>query len=127
MRWPSGAQLTQDPPSLTAKSSLPSRRHALRKPKPTEATRWLSDSFEVAELHVSPAYQGQGLGRSLLYTLTDGRAERNALLSTQDSDSPARHLYRSAGFVDLLTAFRFSGGDPPYAVMGAPLPLRARA
>jgi ribosomal protein S18 acetylase RimI-like enzyme len=90
-----------------------------------EATQWLSDSFEVAELHVSPAYQGQGLGRSLLYTLTDGRAELNALLSTHDSDSPARHLYRSAGFTDLLTAFRFSGGDPPYAVMGARLPLRS--
>ncbi len=91
------------------------------------ATRWLSDSFEVAELHVMPAYQHQGLGRSLLYGLTAGLGERNALLSTHDSDSPARHLYRSAGFVDLLTAFRFSGGDPPYAVMGAPLPLQARA
>jgi GNAT superfamily N-acetyltransferase len=93
-----------------------------------EASRWLSDSFEVAELHVTPAYQHQGLGRSLLYRLTDGLSERNALLSTHDSESPARHLYRSAGFVDLLTAFRFSGGDPPYAVMGVQLPLRgARA
>ena len=89
-----------------------------------EATRWLSDSFEVAELHVTPAYQHQGLGRSLLYRLTAGLGERNALLSTHDAESPARHLYRSAGFVDLLTAFRFSGGDPPYAVMGAALPLR---
>jgi ribosomal protein S18 acetylase RimI-like enzyme len=93
-----------------------------------EAARWLPDSFEVAELHVTPAYQHQGLGRSLLYRLTDGVAKPNALLSTHDAESPARHLYRSAGFVDLLTAFRFSGGDPPYAVMGATLPLRgARA
>ena len=91
-----------------------------------EATRWLSDSFEVAELHVTPAYQHQGLGRSLLYRLTAGLGERNALLSTHDAESPARHLYRSAGFVDLLTAFRFSGGDPAYAVMGATLPLRSR-
>jgi ribosomal protein S18 acetylase RimI-like enzyme len=89
------------------------------------AGQWLSDSFEVAELHVKPAYQHQGLGRSLLYRLTADLAERNALLSTHDSESPARHLYRSAGFVDLLTAYRFSGGDPPYAVMGAPLPLRS--
>ena len=87
------------------------------------AGQWLSDSFEVAELHVMPAYQHRGLGRSLLYRLTADLGEHNALLSTHDSDSPARHLYRSAGFVDLLTAFRFSGGDPPYAVMGAPLPL----
>src|ERR1700742_1568152 len=91
------------------------------------ASRWLSDSFEVAELHVMPAYQHQGLGRRLLYGLTGGLGERNALLATHDSDSPARHLYRSARFVDLLTAFRFSGGAPPYAVMGALLPLRARA
>jgi ribosomal protein S18 acetylase RimI-like enzyme len=89
-----------------------------------EAGHWLSDSFEVAELHVTPAYQHQGLGRSLLYRLAAGLGEASALLSTHDSESPARHLYRSAGFVDLLTAFRFSGGDPPYAVMGAALPLR---
>ena len=89
-----------------------------------EASHWLSDSFEVAELHVKPAYQHQGLGRSLLYRLTADLEEHNALLSTHDSESPARQLYRSAGFVDLLTAYRFSGGDPPYAVMGAALPLR---
>src|SRR6201995_2078350 len=89
------------------------------------ASRWLSDSFEVAELHVMPAYQHQGLGGSLLYGLTADRAEQNPLLSPHDSESPARQLYRSAGFVDLLTAFRFSGGDPPYAVMGALLPLRS--
>jgi len=88
-----------------------------------EASHWLSDSFEVAELHVKPAYQHQGLGRSLLYRLTADLDEYSALLSTHDSESPARQLYRSAGFVDLLTAYRFSGGDPPYAVMGAALPL----
>jgi ribosomal protein S18 acetylase RimI-like enzyme len=90
----------------------------------SRASQWLSDSFEVAELHVTPPYQGQGIGRTLLLRLTTGRDERNAVLSTQDSDSPARHLYRSLGFTDLLTSFSFSGGDPPYAVMGAPLPLR---
>jgi ribosomal protein S18 acetylase RimI-like enzyme len=88
-----------------------------------EASHWLSDSFEVAELHVQPAYQHQGLGRSLLYRLTADLDEYSALLSTHDSESPARQLYRSAGFGDLLTAYRFSGGDPPYAVMGAALPL----
>ena len=89
-----------------------------------EASHWLSDSFEVAELHVKPAYQHQGLGRGLLYRLTADLEEYSALLSTHDSESPARQLYRNAGFVDLLTAYRFSGGDPPYAVMGAALPLR---
>lgn len=86
---------------------------------------WLDDSFEVAELHVLPAYQGMGIGRELLLRLTSGRPERTAVLSTADADSRARRLYRGVGFTDLLTKFRFSGGEPPYAVMGAKLPLPA--
>lgn len=88
------------------------------------ATAWLADSFEVAELHVMPEQQGAGTGRALLLRLTSGRPERTAVLSTQDTESRARHLYRDVGFTDLLTGFRFSGGEPPYAVMGARLPLR---
>ena len=98
---------------------------ALASLDPSAATAWLADSFEVAELHVLPAYQGRGIGRRLLLDLTGGRPERTALLSTQDAESPARQLYRSAGFADLLAGFYFSGGDSPYAVMGATLPLRA--
>jgi GNAT superfamily N-acetyltransferase len=85
---------------------------------------WLDDSFEVAELHVRPAYQGMGIGRELLLRLTSGRPEQTAVLSTADAESRARRLYRGVGFTDLLTGFRFSGGEPPYAVMGARLPLR---
>ena len=85
---------------------------------------WLADSIEVAELHVMPSYQGRGVGRELLYGVTAGRPERTAVLSTQDAESRARRLYRRAGFTDLLTGYRFSGGEPPYAVMGAELPLR---
>jgi ribosomal protein S18 acetylase RimI-like enzyme len=92
------------------------------------AAAWLDDSFEVAELHVVPGHQGHGVGAGVLLRLTAGRAERTALLSTRDADTPARRLYRGTGFTDLLTAFRFfPGGDPPYAVMGAELPLRARS
>jgi ribosomal protein S18 acetylase RimI-like enzyme len=92
---------------------------------PTTAGEWLDDSFEVAELHVHPDYQQRGLGTSLLYQLTAGRPEHTAVLSTMDSESPARRLYRSLGFVDLLTGYRFSGGNDAYAVMGAALPLSA--
>ena len=92
------------------------------------AATWLDDSFEVAELHVAPDYQGRGVGAGVLLRLTSGRPERTALLSTRDADTPARRLYRGTGFTDLLTAFRFfPGGEPPYAVMGAELPLRARS
>jgi GNAT superfamily N-acetyltransferase len=91
------------------------------------ASAWLDDSFEVAELHVAPEHQGHGVGAGLLLRLTSDRPERTALLSTRDADSPARRLYRGVGFSDLLTDFAFfPGSEPPYAVMGAELPLRAR-
>ena len=85
---------------------------------------WLDDSFEVAELHVLPRWQGNGIGRSLLLMVAHGRPERTAVLSTADAPTRARRLYRAVGFTDLLTDFRFSGAEPPYAVMGATLPLR---
>lgn len=88
---------------------------------------WLDNSFEIAELHVLPPYQGMGIGRSLLLSLTSGRQERTAVLSTADAPTRARRLYRGVGFTDLLTGFRFSGSEPPYAVMGARLPLCERA
>ena len=92
------------------------------------AAAWLDDSFEVAELHVAPDYQGGGIGAGVLLRLASGRRERTALLSTRDADTPARRLYHGTGFTDLLTAFRFfPGAEPPYAVMGAELPLRARS
>jgi GNAT superfamily N-acetyltransferase len=84
---------------------------------------WLDDSFEVAELHVLPACQGMGIGRELLLRLTTDRPERTAVLSTADTESRARRLYRGLGFTDLLTGYRFAGAEPPYAVMGAKLPL----
>lgn len=93
---------------------------------PEHAREWLGDAFELAELHVHPDYQGQGLGRGLITTLCGGRTERTVVLSTLDARTPARNLYRSLGLTDLLTGFRFPGGGPLYAVMGARLPLTSR-
>ncbi len=90
---------------------------------PSATSAWLSDAMEVAEVHVRPEHQAHGIGRRMLLALTQGRQERTALLSTRDAESPARRLYRSMGFIDLVTAFQFPGGGPLYAVMGAPLPL----
>ena len=92
------------------------------------AAAWLDDTFEVAELHVAPGHQGAGIGSGLLLGLTSGRPERTAMLSTRDAETRARRLYRGVGFTDLLTGFEFfPGGEPPYAVMGAELPLWALA
>jgi ribosomal protein S18 acetylase RimI-like enzyme len=88
------------------------------------AAAWLADSFEIAEVHVRPEFQRRGIGRAMLLSLTAGCPHRTALLSTLDSASPARRLYRSVGFTELLTRFSFPGNGPPYIVMGAVLPLR---
>jgi ribosomal protein S18 acetylase RimI-like enzyme len=94
---------------------------------PAIAAAWLSDSMEIAEVHVHPGYHRRGIGRSLVLGLAAGRPERTAVLSTQDAESPARHLYRLLGFTDLLTGYAFPGTPVPYAVMGAALPLRPAA
>jgi GNAT superfamily N-acetyltransferase len=88
---------------------------------------WLSNCLEVAELHVLSSHQRGGLGTALLTTLTSGRSERTAVLSTPDRDTTARRLYRRMGFVELVTGYSFPGGSPPYLVMGADLPLRDSA
>jgi hypothetical protein len=40
------------------------------------------------------------------------------VLSTHDRESPARNLYRSVGFIDLLSGFVFPGSSEVYVVMG---------
>ena len=89
----------------------------------TAAQDWLDSVLEIAEVHVHPDFQARGIGRQMLLALTAGRDERTALLSTRDAQTPARRLYHSLGFEDLLTGFMFPGGGPAYAVMGATLPL----
>lgn len=89
------------------------------------ASHWIADSFEIGEVHVHPAHQARGIGRTMMLRLCAGRAERTAVLSTHDAASPARRLYRKLGFTDLLTDFCFPGGPERYAVMGAELPLRS--
>lgn len=83
-----------------------------------QTARWLSDAFELAELHVDPASQGTGVGRRLLDTLLDATTCRTVVLSTHDLETAARSLYRSVGFVDLLRDFRFPGSQEVYAVLG---------
>jgi ribosomal protein S18 acetylase RimI-like enzyme len=88
------------------------------------AAAWLDNALEIAEVHVHPDHQGRGIGRSMLLTLTTDRHEHTAALSTRDADTPARRLYHGLGFADLLKGYGFPGDSPPYAVMGAILPLR---
>jgi ribosomal protein S18 acetylase RimI-like enzyme len=84
---------------------------------------WLDDSFVITELHVHPDFQGRGIGRTLITTLTDSSGLPRSILSAIDTDSPARGLYRALGYTDLARRVRFPSAGLPYAVMGAPLPL----
>ena len=83
-----------------------------------QTARWLSDAFELAELHVEPAHQGVGIGRDLLAMLVAASTSRTVVLSTHDRETVARSLYRSVGFIDLLRDFRFPGSQEAYAVLG---------
>src|SRR3954469_12070584 len=87
---------------------------------------WLDDSFVITELHVHPGYQNRGIGRALITTITDSAAEPRSILSAIDTDSPARGLYHSLGYEDLARQVLFPSAPKPYAVMGAPLPLRRK-
>ncbi|MEV6280549.1 GNAT family N-acetyltransferase [Nocardia sp. NPDC051832] len=94
---------------------------------PEHATQQLlSNYFELTELHVHPAAQGQGLGAVLLNRLLRNRPEGAVLLSTPEvegEDNRAWRLYRREGFVDVVRKFVFAGDNRPFAILGRRLPL----
>ncbi|MGW1101251.1 GNAT family N-acetyltransferase [Streptomyces sp. NPDC002455] len=90
----------------------------------TGSDGWLDDSFVITELHVHPGFQQRGIGRSLITTITDAVGLPRSILSAIDTESPARGLYRALGYQDLARQVLFPSAPKPYAVMGAPLPLR---
>ncbi|WP_340557402.1 GNAT family N-acetyltransferase [Streptomyces sp. GSL17-111] len=85
---------------------------------------WLDHAFTITELHVHPAHQRHGLGVRLITALTDDAPQPHSILSAVDTESPARALYRRLGYHDLARGVLFPSAPHPYAVMGAPLPLR---
>jgi ribosomal protein S18 acetylase RimI-like enzyme len=90
---------------------------------------WLTDCFEVVELHVSPHAQGHGIGSRQLAALLSTADGATTLLSTPEADereSRAWRLYRRFGFVDVLRDFIFPGDERAFAVLGRELPLLER-
>lgn len=83
--------------------------------------RWMTDAFELAELHVLPAHQGQGFGRKILDAVIAHAGGSTMVLSTHDRESAARRLYRATGFVDLCGGLVFPGTSEVYAIMGKDL------
>ena len=85
---------------------------------PDVAASWLPGAFEVCELHVRPAEQGQGLGRALLERLLAGPPSPAAVLTTPDKETRARVFYRDAGWEDLMRGLMFPGDPRAFAVLG---------
>jgi ribosomal protein S18 acetylase RimI-like enzyme len=103
-------------------------RRGLRMTAP-DRQGWLTDYFELTELHVRPDAQGAGLGEGLLRALVAGTDRARVLLSTPEHlprpPSRAWRLYRRLGFVDVLREHRFAGDSRLFAVLGRSLPLDA--
>ncbi|NUT36339.1 MAG: GNAT family N-acetyltransferase [Hamadaea sp.] len=94
--------------------------------EPDQRKFWMSDPFEVVELHVRPTAQGHGIGAQQLTALLRMASGQTALLSTPEADeqaSRAWRLYRRFGFQDVLRRFLFPGDFRPFAVLGRELPF----
>lgn len=93
---------------------------------PEVIARWLAGSFQLAELAVTPAAQGQGLGGRLHDALLEGLQPRTAVLSTLALDTVAWGLYRRRGWVPLVDPIHFTAVTRPYRILGLDLEARRR-
>lgn len=87
----------------------------------TPAASWVTNAFDLAELAVSPQFQGYGIGGRLHDTLLTGLPQRQALLSTAQVETAALHLYRRRGWVRLSERFTFPGSTDLYLILGLDL------
>lgn len=66
---------------------------------PAVSGQWLGNHFELVSIGVLPTHRGNGIGRTLLEAITAGVPHRRRLLmTTADTDDPARRLYASCGW-----------------------------
>lgn len=83
-----------------------------------DADDWLSDAFELCEIHVTPGQQGRGTGRRLLHALTAAQPCPVILLSTPSGPTKAAGLYASEGYLALASRFRFAGDPRDFEILG---------
>lgn len=97
--------------------------HELVRPALTAAScaGWLDDAFEFVELAVHPDFQGRGIGSRLHDALLLDAPGSRALLSTLTGETPATRLYRSRGWVPLVSDFRYVPGGEDVLLMGLDL------
>jgi ribosomal protein S18 acetylase RimI-like enzyme len=93
---------------------------------PAARVSWLTDCFEVVELHVRTAAHGHGLGTQQLRALLHMAEGSTTLLSTPETsehESRAWRLYRRFGFIDVVRHLTFPGDARKFAVLGRTLPI----
>lgn len=86
----------------------------------------LHNYYELAEIHVRPAEQGQGLGRSILDAFAWNLPARYLLLSTPEHAAEANsafRLYRKMGFTDFLRQLYYPADSRPFAILQSSVPL----
>jgi ribosomal protein S18 acetylase RimI-like enzyme len=89
---------------------------------PAQREFWLTDAFELAELHVHPSVQGQGFGSRLHDELIHGVPHKTALLSVMHRSERARQLYTRRGWQTLIQDLRFpTEPRTPFSVLGLTL------
>ena len=86
---------------------------------PGQRAEWFSDTFELAELHVHPSAQGNGLGSALHDELIAAQTHRVAVLSVMHRSERARQLYNSRGWQVIVQDLRFSTEpQTPFSLLG---------
>jgi GNAT superfamily N-acetyltransferase len=85
------------------------------------ANEWLTQSFQLVEVAVTPETQGQGIGGRLHDCLLAGLPYGKAVLSTMRAETVAHWMYRKRGWRVLVEDMRFPGVDRPYQIMGLDL------
>lgn len=88
---------------------------------PSMAAEWLADSFQLAEIAVTPELQGRGIGGLLHDHLLGGLPHRRAVLSTLRAQTRAYRMYHKRGWVVLLESVFFPGVARAYQILGRDL------
>lgn len=91
---------------------------ALALPRADRSHDWLQDAFELCEIHMSPSWQGLGLGRNLLRSITDAQPCTKVVLSTPTGPTPAAALYTAEGYRSLVSRFKFLGDPRDFEILG---------
>ena len=84
---------------------------------------WLErEHFELTELAVDPAFQGNGVGTRLHDAVLEGLPHERALLSALSDNARVIRFYERLGWRVLLPELRFEPGRPLFAILGRELP-----